>query len=61
MYKIAKLNVDDRRVLFRNTAAKMHLNEAIVEKDFWVCITLEYLFHTCQFKDAFAFKGMACY
>ena len=30
MYKIAKLNVDDRRALFRNTAAKMHLNEAIV-------------------------------
>lgn len=57
MYKIAKLNVDDRRALFRNTAAKMNLNEAIVEKDFWVCITLEYLFHKCRFKDAFAFKG----
>ena len=33
--------------LFRNTADKMGLNDAIVEKDFWVCFTLDYLFHRC--------------
>lgn len=34
MYKIAKLPDAERRILFRNTAQKMGLNEAIVEKDF---------------------------
>lgn len=37
MRKIAGLPDDDRRELFRNTADKMGLNDAIVEKDFWVC------------------------
>ena len=57
MYKIAKLNDNDRRTLFRNTAQKIGLHEAIVEKDFWVCLTLDYLFHKCKWKDAFTFKG----
>ena len=39
MRKIACLPDDDRRELFRNTADKMGLNDAIVEKDFWVCFT----------------------
>ena len=47
MRKIAGLPDDDRRELFRNTADKMGLNDAIVEKDFWVCFTLDYLFHRC--------------
>ena len=42
MRKIACLPDDDRRELFRNTADKMGLNDAIVEKDFWVCFTLDY-------------------
>lgn len=32
MYRIAKLASDDRRALFRNTAAKMHLNEVSEKK-----------------------------
>ncbi len=50
MRKIACLSDDDRRELFRNTADKMGLNDAIVEKDFWVCFTLDYLFHRCPWK-----------
>ena len=57
MYSIAKLSEQDKRILFRNTAQKTGLNEAIVEKDFWVCIMLDYLFHRSQWKDAFTFKG----
>ena len=57
MRKIACLPDDDRRELFRNTADKMGLNDAIVEKDFWVCFTLDYLFHRCPWKDAITFKG----
>lgn len=57
MRKIAYLPDDDRRELFRNTADKMGLNDAIVEKDFWVCFTLDYLFHRCPWKDSITFKG----
>ena len=57
MRKIACLPDDDRRELFRNTADKMGLNDAIVEKDFWVCFTLDYLFHRCPWKDSITFKG----
>lgn len=57
MYKIAQMPVAEREILFGNTAARMGVNEAIVEKDFWVCLTLDYLFHKCRWKDRFAFKG----
>ncbi len=35
----------------------MGLNDAIIEKDFWVCFTLDYLFHHSQWKDVITFKG----
>jgi len=57
MYEIAKLPSEEREILFQNTAAQMGMNVAIVEKDFWVCLTLDYLFHKCKWKQAFAFKG----
>lgn len=57
MYNIALAPDEEREILFLNTAAKMGMNAAIVEKDFWVCLTLDYLFHTCKWKNAFAFKG----
>ena len=57
MYKIALLPDDERHILFLNTAAKKGLNAAIVEKDFWVCFTLDYLFHRSQWKEKLAFKG----
>ena len=57
MRNIARLSDNDRRELFRNTADKMGLNDAIVEKDFWVCFMLDHLFHDCQYKKAFVFKG----
>lgn len=57
MRTIATLSANDRRELFRNTADKMGLNDAIVEKDFWVCFTLDYLFHRSPWKNAITFKG----
>lgn len=45
MYNIAKASEQDRRVPFRNTAQQTGLHEAIIEKDFWVCLTLDHLFH----------------
>lgn len=57
MRNIAQLPENDRRALFRNTADKMGLNDAIVEKDFWVCYTLDYLFHRCKWRNSVTFKG----
>lgn len=57
MNNIAKINSQDRKALFQNTAAKMGLTEAIIEKDYWVCFMLDYLFHRCKWKDNIAFKG----
>ena len=57
MRNIARLPENDRRELFRNTADKMGLNDAIVEKDFWVCFTLDYLFHRCPWRNSITFKG----
>lgn len=57
MNNIARINSNDRKALFQNTAAKMGLTEAIVEKDYWVCFMPDYLFHRCKCKDCIAFKG----
>ena len=56
MRNVARLPESDRRELFRNTADKMGLNDAIVEKDFWVCFTLDYLFHRCPWKETITFR-----
>lgn len=57
MRNIVKLSEKDRAALFENTASQMGLTEAIIEKDFWVCWILDYLFHDCRWKDKLAFKG----
>ena len=57
MRDVAKLNEKDRKALFHNTAAKMGMTDAIIEKDFWVCYMLDYLFHRCAWKEHIAFKG----
>ena len=57
MRKIAKIAESVRKSIFHNTAAKMGMTDAIIEKDFWVCYMLDYLFHRCAWKDRFAFKG----
>ena len=57
MRNVATIPARDREALFRNTAAKMGVSEAIIEKDFWVCYMLDYLFHRCAWKDNLAFKG----
>ena len=57
MKKIAVIDASEREALFSNTAAKMKISEAVIEKDFWVCYMLDYLFHRCAWKDRLAFKG----
>ncbi len=57
MYNIAKLSDKDRDVLFTRYVFERGNNKAIVEKDFWVTLVLDYLFHKCLYKDYFIFKG----
>ena len=57
MREIARIKESDRRDLFINTAAKKGLTEAIIEKDYWVCFMLDYLFHRSKWKNSIAFKG----
>lgn len=57
MFDIANLPDKDRAALFHNTAIKCGMKDAIVEKDFWVCWTMNYLFQHSPWRDHFAFKG----
>lgn len=57
MYKVANRSLKELEELFRGMAAKSRFNEAIVEKDFWVCLMLDYLFHRSPYSAAFTFKG----
>jgi len=57
MHDILKLSVEERRIVFRNTAQKMGVHEAIIEKDYWVCLVLDYLFHKSRYQKHLTFKG----
>lgn len=57
MYNIAKLSNNDRDIVFTKYTFENGVSKAIVEKDFWVTLILDYLFHRCKYKDYFIFKG----
>ncbi len=57
MRHVANLSQDEREALFIVTARETNLPEAMIEKDFWVCWALDYLFHDCTWADNLAFKG----
>jgi hypothetical protein len=53
----AKRSAQERRELFRATAQALQVHEAIIEKDFWVCWVLDYIFRSSPWKDKLVFKG----
>ena len=57
MFEFANLPADEQAVYFQQTAEKMNLLGHLVEKDFWVCFTLQTLFSLEDFKDHLTFKG----
>lgn len=57
MNEIAKGFAQTRQELFRETAIKMRVHEAIIEKDFWVCWILDVLFSSPMWSDKLIFKG----
>ncbi len=57
MYRIANLSPSDRKQLFDTYTLKYGTAQEIVEKDYWVTLMLDYLFHKSEFKNVFTFKG----
>lgn len=57
MLDFARLPKGERDDAVTVVALGMDMHPAIVEKDFWVCWTLRYLFNESRFRSHFAFKG----
>lgn len=57
MNEVATIEPSARAELFSETAARMGVADAIVEKDFWVCRALKQLFSNKAFEGRFLFKG----
>ncbi|MBO4695008.1 MAG: nucleotidyl transferase AbiEii/AbiGii toxin family protein [Clostridia bacterium] len=57
MYNIAKLTNKQRETIFNRYVLDFGGNIDIIEKDYWVTLMLDYLFHKSVFKDYLIFKG----
>jgi hypothetical protein len=57
MDRLARTSARDRSDLFTEAAAKLGIRPTIVEKDFWVCFTLNLLFTKSRYRDSLVFKG----
>jgi hypothetical protein len=54
---LSRLTPQERRELFAATAARMGIDERLIEKDFWVCWMLRRLFTLPEIGDHLTFKG----
>ena len=57
MDKVAKVNTQERAILFHETSTRTGIQPGLVEKDFWVCWTLKHLFSIPEFESRLLFKG----
>ena len=57
MDKVARLPAVERQALFSETAARLGMTPAVVEKDFWVTWTLDRLFQEPELARLLMFKG----
>jgi len=58
MNNVARLSREDRRELWSRAAERLPpLPDLMIEKDFWVCFTLQHLFALPGARDHFIFKG----
>ena len=57
MDRIINLSQERRNLLFETTAREMKVSSTMIEKDFWVCVVLNYLLNESKFKNYFIFKG----
>ena len=61
MHDVVRMSTDELKELFLLTAEQMAMPPSIVEKDFWVVWTLDYLFGRSPWKAQLAFKGGSYY
>lgn len=57
MYDLANLPSQELNDVFLNTSKRLRIPSPVVEKDFWVCLVLDYLFTKSKFKERFILKG----
>lgn len=57
MRNVARETLANLQALFINASIKKGMSPAVVEKDFWVCWILDYLFSRSPWKNHLAFKG----
>lgn len=57
MKNVVNLSKEDKRFIFNKAAMNMKIHPSIIEKDFWVCYILDYLFNESKYKNHFTFKG----
>jgi hypothetical protein len=57
MIKIARAERKERTELFQIVSTEMGVPAVIVEKDFWVCYVLDFLFNRSPFKNHLIIKG----
>lgn len=57
MHPYLALSETDRRKLCHSFENEFGIEPAVIEKDIWVCIMLDYLFNRSEWKDHLVFKG----
>lgn len=57
MKNFADLSLEEQHTYFNEAANEMGLTLDVVEKDFWVCWSLDQLFSHKEFRENFIFKG----
>src|SRR5260221_14758866 len=57
MDDFVKLSAEERRIFFEGTSGPRNMEAQIVEKDFWVCWTLQELFRLPVIGEHLVFKG----
>ena len=55
--KLVNLPKEELDAIIRDVASKKKTSNAIIEKDFWVCLILDYLFRQSPWRNHMVFKG----
>ena len=59
--KLLQISSEELELVIQNTADKLNMSNAIVEKDLWVCIILKYLFKDLNIKTLLFSKAVQIY
>ncbi len=57
MLEYKRIPQEELELVIRNASHKIGVSEVVLEKDYWVCFVLNYLFTQCKWRDALTFKG----